>query len=106
LLATLKQAIKTTDKSMAGTLSIDNGLLVIETIDANKSNSKYSMLYKGSNTDLIPPVSVNIKFLADCLSGKGSGKIKFNALDKIESPIFITEGNTTTVLVPIKVNED
>jgi DNA polymerase III sliding clamp (beta) subunit (PCNA family) len=104
--AILKQAAKCTDKSRAGKLSLDNGLLVIETIDVNKCNHKFTIPYNFSNTTVIPPVSLNLKFLLDCFTGKKEVKIRFNCLEHIDNPVFIREEKTTTVLVSIKPYEE
>jgi len=104
--AILKQAVKCTDKSRAGKLSLDNGLLVIETIDVNKCNHKFTAVYNFANTTVIPPVTVNLKFLLDCFTGKKEIKMRFNCLEHIDNPVFIREEKTTTVLVPIKPYEE
>lgn len=108
LLATVKQALRTTDKSRMIKITSENGQMLIQSRQELDHGpwSDYRVAFPGQ-FDMGPePYYLNGKFLADCLEATKEKIGKLCIASDREQPITITLGAVDTVLVPIVYNPE
>lgn len=103
LLATVKQALRTTCKKRIFKITSEQGLFTIRSRqdDTLDQWSTYQVAFPGTFEMGEKPLHLNGEYLADCLEATKEKIGKLCILSDRESPITITLGAVDTVLAPI-----